>query len=627
FSFASKINLSARKQVEKRESTRGLKETSGLQISAVGIHVLSAYKFMWDVPMFVEGKEQRIDWKGRRNWMEKLSPALTEEKGDTDRTVVASTLQITEFVLKTNAACFLSDKEAVNNLPVVANFQQDGSLVCNDPPAQVLNSECYDEQPSTSKMEVADLSCVLSNSNASEVRGERDSLSGEDRQMKENSCFHSFSSEGSSINNEEFLSAEANSSSNSPSFSNVEKSNTDLETGVNFKKSRTWESNMDLEPVPEVFVVAEDLYVEDSNGCESSSSPMLTETPQEKIIRTMSTQCSSHVDTIPLWGFTSICGRRPEMEDAVATVPCFDRLPYKLFMGGNTLNGVSHDLSQTVHFYGVYDGHGGCQVANYCRERLHLALAEEIEVLKEELQNGSSATSCQEQWEKAFIRCFVKVDEEVRGVRQPKVVGDGSEARTDPIAPETVGSTAVAAIVCSTHIIVANCGDSRAVLCRRGKAPLPLSDDHKPDRKDEWDRIEAAGGKVIQWNGYRVFGVLAMSRSIGDGYFKPCVIADPEVMFVPRAKDDDLIILATDGLWDVMTNEEACDAARKRILVWHKKNGGGAHLTEDRGKSIDPAAQAAADYLSKLASQKGSKDNISVIVVDLKPQRKLKIKS
>lgn len=138
-------------------------------------------------------------------------------------------------------------------------------------------------------------------------------------------------------------------------------------------------------------------------------------------------------------------------------------------------------------------------------------------------------------------------------------------------------------------------------------------------------RIEAAGGKVIQWNGSRVFGVLAMSRSIGDRYLKPWIIRDPDVMFVPRAKEDDCLILASDGLWDVMNNEEACDVARRRILLWHKKHGNTSPAT--RGDGIDPAAQAAADYLTKLAMHKGSKDNITVIVVDLKAQRKIKRKT
>ena len=105
---------------------------------------------------------------------------------------------------------------------------------------------------------------------------------------------------------------------------------------------------------------------------------------------------------------------------------------------------------------------------------------------------------------------------------------------------------------------------------------------------------------------------------------KPWVIPDPEVMFVPRSKEDECLVLASDGLWDVMTNEEVCDIARKRILVWHKKHGN--NPPAERNDSVDPAAQAAAEYLSRLALQKGSKDNITVIVVDLKAQRKIKRK-
>lgn len=106
---------------------------------------------------------------------------------------------------------------------------------------------------------------------------------------------------------------------------------------------------------------------------------------------------------------------------------------------------------------------------------------------------------------------------------------------------------------------------------------------------------------------------------------KPWIIPEPEVTFIPRTREDECLILASDGLWDVMTNNEACEVARKRILLWHKKNGDGP--LGERGLGIDLAAQAAADYLSMLALQKGSKDNISVIVVDLKAQRKFKTKS
>ncbi|KAF3324528.1 protein phosphatase 2C [Carex littledalei] len=123
-----------------------------------------------------------------------------------------------------------------------------------------------------------------------------------------------------------------------------------------------------------------------------------------------------------------------------------------------------------------------------------------------------------------------------------------------------------------------------------------------------------------------------MSRSIGDRYLKPWIIPEPEVTIVPRAKDDECLILASDGLWDVMSNEEACEMARKRILLWHKKNGTGtgtssASLSERGGDLMDPASQAAAEYLSKHALQKGSKDNITVVVIDLKAQRKFKSKA
>ncbi|XP_047317015.1 probable protein phosphatase 2C 6 isoform X2 [Impatiens glandulifera] len=347
------------------------------------------------------------------------------------------------------------------------------------------------------------------------------------------------------------------------------------------------------------------------------------------------------LDWIPLWGSMSICGKSSEMEDAVAAVPRFMRIPIRMFVGDDVINRLNLCLTHlTTHFFGVYDGHGGSQVANYCRDRVHLALGEEM--MKEEEEGGvgsgeeseSGGGGCvlQVKWQKAFSRCFEKVDDEVGGGKEE------AASCCEPVAPETVGSTAVVALICPSHVVVANCGDSRAVLYR-GKEAIALSVDHKPNREDEYARIEASGGKVIQWNGHRVFGVLAMSRSIGDRYLKPWIIPEPEVVFVPRAREDECLILASDGLWDVMSNEEACEVARRRILVWHKKNGGGGgsvaaasfnnnnNNKEQRGQGVDLAAQAAAEYLTMLAIQKGSKDNISVIVLDLKPHRKFKTKS
>ena len=115
--------------------------------------------------------------------------------------------------------------------------------------------------------------------------------------------------------------------------------------------------------------------------------------------------------------------------------------------------------------------------------RLHQALVEEFEaVLNGEgssLDGGNS--NWKRLWERAIVGCFKKVDTEVG--QEPKRrddSGEGSrmECCSEPVAPETVGTTAIIAVVGACQIIVANCGDSRAVLCRGGKA-IPLSDDHK----------------------------------------------------------------------------------------------------------------------------------------------------
>ncbi|KAM7258404.1 hypothetical protein ACFE04_014145 [Oxalis oulophora] len=354
-----------------------------------------------------------------------------------------------------------------------------------------------------------------------------------------------------------------------------------------------------------------------SDGSDTKSLPVQEEALREKKI--------GGKNNVLIWGSTSICGRRPEMEDAFAVVPCFLQVPDNLPMNGSVLDGTTNNLSSlSAHFVGVYDGHGGSQVAEYCRERVHIALAEEIEYGKSIIHSNSISDDWQEKLREAFTNCFQQVDDEVGGVhRCPNGRTTTCSQPELTVAPETVGSTAVVALISRTHIIVANSGDSRAVLYR-GKTAVPLSVDHKPDREDEYARIEAAGGKVINWMGSRVCGVLAMSRSIGDRYLKPSIIPDPEITFSPRVREDECLVLASDGLWDVMSNEEVCEIARRRILLWHKKNGDNP-LT-NRGEGADPAAQAAAEYLSRMALQKGSKDNISVIVVDLKNHRRFKKK-
>ena len=239
----------------------------------------------------------------------------------------------------------------------------------------------------------------------------------------------------------------------------------------------------------------------------------------------------------------------------------------------------------------MYDGHGGCQAAHHCAQRLHRNLLKQVGGARfccsapgaDDLGGGEPDGLTE-----ALVRAYLATDEELAG----------SEACT--------GTTAVAALVQPTHILVANTGDSRAVLLRGAQA-VALSDDHKAEREDERARVEAAGGHVVSWNGPRVMGVLSMSRALGDHFLRPYVIPDPELTLTPRAPEDRLLILASDGLWDVLSNQEACNIAKFAL----KK------ARESGVKSGKEAAQLAAVRLVKTALGKGSGDNISVIVVDL----------
>ncbi|GKB96053.1 probable protein phosphatase 2C 6, partial [Tanacetum coccineum] len=82
------------------------------------------------------------------------------------------------------------------------------------------------------------------------------------------------------------------------------------------------------------------------------------------------------------------------------------------------------------------------------------------------------------------------------------------------------------------------------------------------DREDELLRIEEQDGKVIYWNGTRVSCVLAISRDIGDSYIRSWIIPVPEITFTTRTDKYECLIVASDELWDVMTNNEVSEVAR-----------------------------------------------------------------
>ncbi len=129
------------------------------------------------------------------------------------------------------------------------------------------------------------------------------------------------------------------------------------------------------------------------------------------------------------------------------------------------------------------------------------------------------------------------------------------------------GTTAVYACLVDNVLHIANVGDSRVVLGRNGRA-IALSNDHKPGVPAEKERLEAAGAKVTNpiGNIWRINMDLSISRTIGDMKYKEptkIVVPDPETRTEVLTPEDSVLIFATDGLWDVVSNQLAVDIALK----------------------------------------------------------------
>ncbi|XP_039156185.1 protein phosphatase 2C 51-like [Eucalyptus grandis] len=123
-------------------------------------------------------------------------------------------------------------------------------------------------------------------------------------------------------------------------------------------------------------------------------------------------------------------------------------------------------------------------------------------------------------------------------------------------------------------------------------------------------RVEAAGRRVIDWNESRVLGVLATLRSMGDYCLKQYVMAEPEDTVSKRTELDDFLVIASDGLWDALSNEAACQVMRRCLDRYIKRR----FPEELRGSNVVKVATV----LAKLAMARDSQDNINVIMVELK---------
>lgn len=261
------------------------------------------------------------------------------------------------------------------------------------------------------------------------------------------------------------------------------------------------------------------------------------------------------------YAVASMQGWRAQMEDAHACIPQ-----------------MSGDLKDWGYF-AVFDGHAGTTVAQYCSKHLldrmiatgGIKASEEPEQVKEGIREG-----------------FLDIDQHMHKL-----------ARKD--SWDRSGSTAAAVLISPEYIYFINCGDSRTLLCRDGQVVF-YTEDHKPFNPREKERIQNAGGSVTL---QRVNGSLAVSRALGDFDFKEVdwrpqteqlVSPEPEIYEMERSPGDEFLILACDGVWDAMGNEELCAFVRSRLKV------------------CDDLRDICAQVID-LCLYKGSLDNMSIIIV------------
>lgn len=292
----------------------------------------------------------------------------------------------------------------------------------------------------------------------------------------------------------------------------------------------------------------------------------------------------------------------------------------------------------------VFDGHGGGGVSQYLRDRLHVVLAEQLQ--RQELARASGKF-------RGDLKSLVfGAGPPTKAPAPPPGAADPAPARDKfdlsrigglPVAAvatalrdsfdqvdreilkndeyEYQGSTAVAALLHETPagvrtLLSANVGDSRGILSRRGRA-VDLTRDHKPNDDQEKARILAMGEK-IEWDHYcKVHRVrnLSLSRAMGDRFAKPAVSGEVEIKRFPvDDARDEFLLLASDGLWDVMASQEVVSYVHKR-LASPPKDGADITCKEDMASLTYLRRKNMSRFIANEALRRGSGDNISVVIV------------
>jgi len=233
-----------------------------------------------------------------------------------------------------------------------------------------------------------------------------------------------------------------------------------------------------------------------------------------------------------------------------------------------------------INIFGVYDGHGGKLISKVASQELpKYFMVNDPKLFIDSNYTTSYIT-------KVFINFMEKINKE------------------HPRASHYSGSTCCMAIIVndrkSNLLWIINLGDSRAILINKHNEIKALSVDHKPNLPSERERIEKLGGKSkIYYDGsdWRVVD-LSLSRALGDMNAHPYVSHLPQLYRYRLHPEDKFLILACDGLWDVMSNKSV-----------------GNYVLNNLDKI--PYNKLAKE-LSQEAINQGSSDNVSAVLIKLK---------